>query len=235
MQKNKTPDLLPQEYVILIRNRFAKEGDPVRAEGQMRYMRNKYAYYGLKAPEWVAILKEIFADFGMYDGKNLYKFARLCFDEEYHEMFYAGLQMVEKQIRKQPADFIDFLEKAIIKGGWWDTVDWINKLVGIHFRRYPDLQHPYCKAWIRSDNIWLQRVALIHQLLYKDSTNQKLLFEMILFRRESSEFFVQKGAGWALRQYSKVNPRAVTEFIAKHPELSTLTRREGMKWLNRLC
>jgi 3-methyladenine DNA glycosylase AlkD len=227
------PKLSPRDYVMLVRKKFSEAGDPIRAEGQMRYMRNKYAYYGLKAPEWVAILKEVFAEYGMYDGKDLRTFARLCFNDEYHEIFYAGLQMIEKQIKTQRKDFIDFLEKAIMTGAWWDTVDWISKLVGIHFKRYPELQHEYARKWISSENIWLQRVAIIHQLLYKDKTDQKLLFEMILKRKNSPEFFVQKGAGWALRQYSKTNPKAVREFISKNPELSPLTRREGMKWLKK--
>ncbi len=233
-EDRRKPTLSSKDYVALIRARFSEAGDLVRAEGQMRYMRNKYPYYGLKAPEWVAMLKDIFAEYGMYDGKDLQSFARLCFNEEYHEMFYAGVQMIEKQIKVQPAGFIDFLEKAIITGSWWDTVDWISKLVGIHFKRYPELQHKYARKWIASDNIWLQRVAIIHQLLYKEKMDQKLMFEMILYRKTSQEFFVQKGAGWALRQYSKTNAKAVREFIAKHPELSSLTRREGMKWVRKV-
>lgn len=225
------PKLSPDQYVALIRQQFSEAGDPVRAEGQMRYMRNRYPYYGLKAPEWVAILKDVFAEHGMYDGKQLQKFASLCFNEEYHEMFYAGLQMIEKRMKSQDEDFIAFLEKAIQAGAWWDTVDWIAKLVGIHFRRYPNLQKAYCRNWIASDHIWLQRVAIIHQLLYREYTDQALLFEMILYRSDSPEFFVQKGAGWALRQYSKVNGSAVRSFISHHPELPALTKREGMKWL----
>lgn len=227
------PSLSPREYISLIRKKFSDAGDPVRAEGQRRYMRNRYEYYGLKAPEWVAILKDIFTKHGMYDGKDLQAFARLCFNEQYHEMFYTGLQMMEKQIKTQPPGFIDFLEKAIITGAWWDTVDWISKLVGIHFLHYPELQSRYARKWIASDNIWLQRVAIIHQLLYREKTDQKLLFQMILHRKNSQEFFVQKGAGWALRQYSKTNTKTVREFIAKHPELPALTKREGIKWLKK--
>ncbi len=226
------PVLFPRDYVTLIRAQFVAAGDPETAEGQMRYMRGRYLYYGLKAPHWGAILHELFKKHGTYDGRQLRTFARMCFAEEYHEMFYAGLQMIGKQIKKQPADFIDFLEKAIELGDWWDTVDWINKLVGIQFLRYPELQHRYCKKWIRSDNIWLQRVAILHQLQYKEHTDKALLFEMILNRKSSKEFFVQKGAGWALRQYSKTNPNAVMAFLNKHPDIAPLTRREGLKWLS---
>jgi 3-methyladenine DNA glycosylase AlkD len=231
---NRSPEIPPNQYVELIRLRFSKAADPVRAEGQMRYMRNRFAYYGLKAPEWVAILKDIFKEHGMYDGKELRTFAKLCFQEEYHEMFYAGLQMIEKQIKKQPAGFIDFLEKAIIAGDWWDTVDWINKLVGIHFLRFPELQDKYCRKWITGDNIWLQRIAILHQLLYREKTDTKLLTEMILHRRDSTEFFVQKGSGWVLREYSKTDPSWVKNFIKGNPDLPKLTVREGLKWLRKV-
>lgn len=226
-----TPTLSPGDYVALIRERFSEAGDPLVAEGQMAYMRHRFAYYGLKAPQWVALLREIFAEHGVYEGKQLQIFARLCFREEYHEMFYAGLQMIEKQIKKQQEDFIDFLEYAIVTGDWWDTVDWVNKLVGIHFRRYPILQHPRCRKWIASGNTWLQRVAIIHQLMYKEATDEALLFEMILHRIDSSEFFVQKGAGWALRQYARTKPGAVRRFVKAHPDLPALSRREALKHL----
>lgn len=226
------PKLRPKAYVALIRERFIEAGDPEVAAGQMKYMRHRYAYAGLKAPQWVAILKDVFGEYGLYDGKELVTFARLCFREEYHEIFYAALQMVEKQIKKQPVDFIDFLEEAIVKGDWWDTVDWISKLVGIHFRRYPELQKLYCEKWIAHDNFWLQRVAIIHQLAYKDETDEKLLFKLILRRKDSTEFFVQKGAGWALRQYARIRPDAVVRFLEKNKEIVPLTRREALKHVN---
>ena len=213
----------------MVSGTFASAGDPTVAEGQMRYMRNQFAYYGLKAPVWVGLLRQIFKEHGLLDGAELIAFARMCFDMEYHEMFYAGLQMVEKQLKSQPSNFIDFLEEAIIAGNWWDTVDWIAKLVGQHFIRYPELQRPVSEQWIRSDNIWLQRVAIIHQLLLKDRTNVELMLEMILYRKDSKEFFIQKGSGWALRQHSKIDPDFVRAFCEAHPNLSALTRREGMR------
>ncbi|MNU05030.1 DNA alkylation repair enzyme [compost metagenome] len=48
----------------------------------------------------------------------------------------------------------------------------------------------------------------------------------------SKEFFIQKAIGWALREYSKFNPASVEAFIDKE-ELMPLSRREGLKWLQR--
>jgi len=59
-----------------------------------------------------------------------------------------------------------------------------------------------------------------------------LLFDLILYHRKSKEFFIQKGAGWALREYSKTNPAAVIDFISKN-NLPSLTEREGLKWMKK--
>ena len=200
----------------------------------MRYLRNKFAFYGLQAPEWVAILKREFKQNGKYQGAMLHDFVRLCFEDDYREIHYTGLQMLEKQIRTLPAEDIQFLEACICSQSWWDTVDWVSKLVGLHFRRYRTLQRPTCERWVDADNIWLQRVTMIHQLSYKEhELDADLLLEMITRLKSSREFFVQKGAGWALRQYSKIAPEAVTTFIERNPDLAPLTRREGLKWLKK--
>ena len=81
LDTKKKPSRTPTEYVSLIRWKFANAGDPVRAEGQMKYMRNKFAYYGLKAPVWVSMLKEVFKEQGMFSGRDLQAFATLCFNE----------------------------------------------------------------------------------------------------------------------------------------------------------
>ena len=223
----------PADLVQLITRTYAKAGDPDTAEQQSKYMRGKFVYYGLKAPTWVAILKEIFKEHGLFDGEELLTFVRLCNDEECREMHYTGLQMLEKRIRKQPEDRIEFLEECVLTNSWWDTVDWLNKLIGIHFKHYPELQHPTARRWIEEDNIWLQRLAIIHQLTFKEKTDWPFMQEMILRRVDSKEFFVQKAAGWALRQYSKTNSKEVVAFIDAHPELPPLAKREGLKWLSR--
>jgi len=69
---------------------------------------------------------------------------------------------------------------------------------------------------------------MIFQLTYKDKTDSALMFRNITRLAGSKEFFLQKGAGWALRQYAKTNPEAVLEFVEK-TRLAPLTRREALK------
>ncbi|HJW27992.1 MAG TPA: DNA alkylation repair protein, partial [Saprospiraceae bacterium] len=166
MSKFDLPTLTPEAYLELVANRFLDEGDPIRAEQQQAYMRNQFAYYGLGAPHWLGLLKGIFHQNGTFNGKPLKEFVNLCLHQEYRELHYTGLEMMQVRINEWPSSWIKVIETCITTQSWWDTVDWMAKLTGIHFRHYPELQEPYAHKWIESNNMWLQRVAIIHQLLF---------------------------------------------------------------------
>ena len=230
--KYKTSELTPEQYVQLVTDTFIKAGDPSRAEQQRAYMRHQFEYCGLGAPQWMALAKEIFAERGVFTGKDLEVFIRLCFAQEYREVQYVALEMMQRMMAAQTKTWIRVLEKTITTNSWWDTVDWLAKLTGMHLKKFPGLQHEYAYKWIASDNMWLQRVAIIHQLMYKKETDEKLLFEMIDRVADSKEFFLRKACGWALRQHAKVFPNQVRAYLKKRT-LSGLTVREAMKELNR--
>lgn len=220
--------LAPSDYCALVRDSFRRHGDPDVALGQMAYMRHQFEYFGLKMPAWMALTRQIHAEQGVPDGVDLQTLVRLCFEEDQREMHYFGLETYQKMLKKQPAEAIDFLEELILTRSWWDTVDWINKLVGIHFRRFPELIKPRTERWMDGGNIWLQRVCMIFQLPYKEATDSVLLFDYVTRLSGSKEFFLQKGAGWALRQYAKTNPQAVKAFVGS-TRLAALTKREALK------
>ncbi|MEL6986209.1 MAG: DNA alkylation repair protein [Bacteroidota bacterium] len=202
------------------------------SEKQEKYMRNQFQFFGIKSKEASIITKEIF---------NLYKYPSSAnevnalslrlFKEPQRELHYFVLDVIQKSIKKQEKNYIEFLEKVITTKSWWDTVDWINNFVGIHFKRYPELQYKKCYEWMDGENIWLKRVAIIHQLKYKNDVDEVLLYDLITKEKFSKEFFIQKAAGWALRQYSKFNPKSVEQFLSQNPNLPKLTIREGSKYI----
>ncbi len=222
-----------QAYLDQVKSTFQAHGDPERALGQMRYMRHQFEYYGLKANEWMALSRQIFTEKSIHEGEDLKNLIRLCFEDEHREINYFALEMLQKVQKKQPPEFIDFFEELISTKSWWDSVDWLAKLVGIHFKQYPQLIAPVTQNWMASGNFWLQRVCLIFQLSYREKTDFDLMKKYILQVAASKEFFLQKGSGWALRQYSKTNPQGVADFIETNPQLPPLTKREGLKWLKK--
>ena len=222
----------PSSYFESVRDTFREHGNPDIAQMQMWYMRHQFDYFGLKMPQWMALTKEIHQSYGLPQGTDIQTLARLCFEDDHREMQYFGLETVQKALKTQPPEFIDFLEELILTKSWWDTVDWIAKLVGIHFRQFPELIKPVTERWMDSGNIWLQRVSMIFQLMYKEKTDAELMFGYIRRLSGSKEFFIQKGAGWALRQYSKTNPDAVLHFVENN-KVAPLTKREALKWIKK--
>ncbi len=222
------PDITPHQYVELVTSLFLHKADPLYAEKQMAYMRHQFEYCGLNAKIWYPMAKAIFKEHGMFQGKELKLFVELCFDQSYREVLYVGIEMLQRRLPEVSASWIQVLDKCMVTHSWWDTVDWLAKLAGIHFKNYPHLQHDYCYKWIEGSNMWLQRAAIIHQLFYKEDTNEKLLFDLIRQKSADNEFFIRKACGWALRQYSKTRPKAVTRFVDQH-DLSPLTRKEALR------
>ncbi|MCB0655549.1 MAG: DNA alkylation repair protein [Saprospiraceae bacterium] len=218
----------PADYLEDLKKEFEIQGDPERAQGQMAYMRHQFEYYGLRAPEWTAIVKAYYREHGIFSGEELKDFVVLCYNEDHREIHYASIEMVQMAQKKKDPELTGLLEWIITHHSWWDTVDWVSKLVGIQFRHFPDQINPVTERWIYGKHLWLQRAAIIFQLLYRDKTDQDLLFRYILHVKDSKEFFLQKAAGWALRNYSRVNPDAVIEFTAQN-QLAPLTRREALR------
>jgi 3-methyladenine DNA glycosylase AlkD len=221
-----------EEYEALLNRRFMEEGRWEVAEGQEAYMRHRFKFFGVKSPDRTAISGAFHREFGLPAGVSLDDLVVFLWDCSYRELHYHALFVAERLIRRQGEAFIYTLEGLIVRNSWWDTVDWLAKLVGIHFKRFPGQVLPITESWMASGDMWLQRVCLIFQLGYGVETDQDLLFRYVKVVSRSREFFLQKGAGWALRQYSKTNPEAVRAFIAA-TELSALTRREGLRLMEK--
>ena len=85
----------------------------------------------------------------------------------------------------------------------------------------------YIPKWIASDNIWLQRAAILFQLKYKQKMDEELLlgyWTTTFFER----IFHSKAIGWVLREYAKTKPDVVWEYVQNN-ELAPLSRREAIK------
>ena len=128
-------------------------------------------------------------------------------------------------------DDISKLKELVLTKSWWDTVDILDKVIGSIIYNNKNL-HPIILEWSKDDNIWLRRVAIDHQLLRKENTDEQLLEKILINNLNHKEFFVNKAIGWALRDYSKTNPQWVRNFIEVHKEnMASLSIREASKYL----
>ena len=218
-------------FVGELRSRLAHVADPQRAASMAAYMRHQFPFYGIDAATRRTIIREVQQQLGL--PAFVMDLAHQLWQHDERELQYAACDiLVQPRVLKTlSADDVATVAALITQKSWWDTVDCLApNVIGIILRPLPDLMEQWAREWIASDNIWLQRTAIIMQLRYRQQTNASLLFRCIEQRATSTEFFVRKGAGWALRQYAYVEPARVQHFVETHRDvLSGLTVREALK------
>ncbi|AME09202.1 MULTISPECIES: DNA alkylation repair protein [Gemella] len=209
---------------------FEKNANPTQAKFMEKYMKNKFLFFGIQAPKrkelWTPYFKEA------KKTKSIdWNFIKYCWEYDKRECQYiAGyyLKTMQKFLVKED---LPKLKSLVVTKSWWDSVDILDRVIGSLISRYSELESVILE-WSKDDNIWLRRVAIDHQLLRKENTNVDLLEKILINNLNHTEFFVNKAVGWALRDYSKTNPKWVKSFIEKyHKQMSNLSIKEAGKYL----
>jgi 3-methyladenine DNA glycosylase AlkD len=219
-------------YVASLKRVFEQNASPAQAAPMKKYMRDQFEYLGIKTPRNVALQREFFAEHGFPPLSDLDAVLRGLWSLRQREFQYVAVGLLGRFSKQIPANFIKTIEYLLVTKSWWDTVDSIaGGTVGIHFQRFPAIREKYLAKWRASENFWLRRSAILFQLNYKKETDFELLSEIIRENLGSREFFINKAIGWSLRQYARVDPKAVKKFVTSTP-LHPLSRREAMKHLD---
>lgn len=213
-----------------IRQVFHNHADPQMAKPMQAYMKNLCTFYGLKSPLRRSLMKQTMSLYPNDLLLHVNDIARDLYKDQHRELHYVAIECVEKAQKYWNIHTIELLEYMIITHSWWDSVDSIAPLVGLYFQKFPEQKNTYITKWMASNNMWLQRICIIHQKRYKAQTDEQLLFAVCMQLKDSKEFFIRKAMGWALREYSYVHPDAVISFVHSH-EFSGLTKREALKHL----
>ena len=199
------------------------------AEPMKAYMKHHFPFLGIKSPARTEALKSFFATHELPGKKELFIEVWEIYRLPEREYQYVAIALLSKKIKSLTVDDLEFLEKLITEKSWWDSVDSIAPtIVGDIVKRDRLEGEKVMLQWSDSDNMWLNRAAILHQLKYKKETNEKILIEIILKHVHSNEFFIQKAIGWVLREYAKTNPGFVRRFAEEH-ELKPLSKREALK------
>lgn len=205
---------------------FKQNRNPKQAVGMEKYMKNRFTFLGLNAPLRKELQKPIFAEINK--SSTGLEIVQELWNQPEREFHYAAIALLEVSKKHWDAEIILLIEAMIVSNSWWDSVDPLSVIAGEYFLKFPSQKQTFINEWIQSNNFWLNRAAIIHQLPYKAKTDTDLLTRAIEPHTTSKEFYIKKAIGWALRQYARTDRFWVKEFVEAH-ELSPLSVREALK------
>lgn len=218
------------DFVTNIRQVFSQNANSDNAVAMAAYMKGNFLFVGIKTGLRRDIQKEIFLKHKKEIQAEARNVALQLYGQPQREYHYCAIEILIKELNKKflPED-IGLIEHILITHSWWDSVDTIAKyLLGGYLKQYPERIATVVENFSGSENMWLNRSAIIFQLGYKKNTDAKLLFSLCERHSNSKEFFIQKAIGWALREYGKTNPEVVINFV-KDARLKPLSTREALK------
>lgn len=197
------------------------------------YLKDRFELYGIRAPQRKTFFKTFWAEHKSEIKQNWQVLTAWLWQQEFRDYHYIAMDIIAKIEKTLTKNDLPLIETFITNHSWWDTVDFLaSHGIGQILKNDEDYQLSVADRYMKSDNMWLQRSAIIFQLFYKERTNQVLLFAMIDETFDSKEFFINKATGWALRQYSKTNPEAVRQYVdLQRTKMSCLTIREATKYI----
>ena len=217
-------------FITKIKESFEDNADVAYGQKQSAYLKNNFPCYGIQTQARREILNNCST---LHKEEIKTNFRNICwelFQFPHREMHQVAIDIFIKEIKKnyQIEDII-LIEKLITTHSWWDSVDVLAKYaVGGYLSTFPEKTYPIIEAFSNSDNMWLNRTAILFQLGYKSKTDFDILISECEKHKHSEEFFIQKAIGWALREYGSINPSGVLEYV-NHANLKPLSKKEAVR------
>jgi 3-methyladenine DNA glycosylase AlkD len=209
------------------------QADAQQAVPMKAYMLGQFEFLGIRAGPRREALKGLPQFTGT--AEDLLALAQALWQLPEREFRYAAIDLLAKHHKRLAVSDLPRILALVQTDPWWDTVDGLAGVVGDIVLRaktsQPDVQQRM-DACLVHPHLWVRRVAMLHQLGWREQTDQARLLRYALTLAPETDFFIRKAIGWALRDHARAQPEAVRAFLSRHAEqLSGLTRREAAKHL----
>jgi 3-methyladenine DNA glycosylase AlkD len=217
-------------FISDLEDAFTKNSNSNNAFAMAKYMRNHFSFFGIKTDDRRQIFKEVWKENKQEIDQNPREIALELYSKPQRELQYCGIEILIKELKGHyHKKDIELIEKLISTNSWWDSVDTIAKyILGEYLLEYPLEIENVITRFSNSENIWLNRSAILFQLGYKQKTNFEFLKSECEKHKNKNDFFIRKAIGWALREYAKTNSEAVKNYVDSS-DLKPLSKKEALK------
>jgi 3-methyladenine DNA glycosylase AlkD len=231
-----------------VRAVLEQASNPSKAPQMQRYMKSSMPYRGVTSPDQRRLWRETFPAYPLSSSTEWQTVAlELWRDAAFREERYAAIALTDLKAYahyRTPAA-IPMVEEMIVTGAWWDYVDalathHLGDILRAEQRTGKSRRiHTLMRRWARGESLWKRRAAILCQIRFKQDTDLDLLYACLAPNLQTlkigtsdltSDFFIRKAIGWALRQYAWVDPREVHRYVKAHRAgLSPLSVREATR------
>jgi len=126
---------------------FSEHRNEENAAPMAAYMKNRFAFLGIKRPERSVLQKPFLKEARRLDEPDWDCLNRLWEMPE-REYQYAALDLLVLQAGRLAEEDLDRVEKLITAKSWWDTVDLLaTKVTGSLCSRFPGLIETHILPW----------------------------------------------------------------------------------------
>ena len=226
--------MTPPQYVRAVQRALTPLRNASKATPMKAYLLDQFEFLGLPAPVRRQAIQDI-GKVGWSSSDDLLQAADLLWQQPEREYRYTAVDVLRKHSAWLTVKDLPALQALLLREPWWETVDGLSAVIAevMHAatEQNPDAAQAM-DAWLAHASFWVRRSAMLHQLGWRLDTDTPRLFGYAQQLAHEKEFFIRKAIGWALRDYARWNPQAVTDFVVQHRDaLSPLTVREATKHL----
>jgi 3-methyladenine DNA glycosylase AlkD len=208
--------------------------DSAQAAPMRAYMLDQFAFLGIRATPRRQALRGL-PRLKDWTAAEVLALADQLWDLPEREFQYVAVDLLSKHHKQLDLEHLPRLLEWVQRKSWWDTVDGLAGVVGdmlLQVQTDQRTERHAMDACLVHSNLWVRRVAMLHQLGWKEKTDEARLLQYALALAPETDFFIRKAIGWALRDYARTRHGAVRAFLtANEKRLSGLTRREAGKHL----
>jgi 3-methyladenine DNA glycosylase AlkD len=227
--------MTPKPFVRAVERALTPLANASRAVQMQAYLLDQFEFLGLPAPVRRDAVKAI-GKVQWQSADDLLNVAELLWQKPQREYRYTAVDLLRKHSARLSVNDLPALQALLLRDAWWETVDGLSAVIAEVMHAAVQQKPNAAKvmdAWLKHPSHWVRRSAMLHQLGWRLDTDTARLFGGAQQLADEKEFFIRKAIGWALRDYARWNPQAVTEFLVQHrTNLSGLTVREAAKHLS---
>ena len=227
--------LSAEQFVRAVSATLLPIANPAQRPWMRAYMKNQFDFLGIKTPDRRAAVAALIRNQRVATAAEILRSARLLWALPEREYQFVAVDLLAHHTDKLTPKHLPALFALVQKKSWWDTVDSLAGVIGRLLRNArtndSDAQCEMDRA-LQYPNLWVRRVAILHQLGWREETDAQRLFTYALTCAHEKNFFIRKAIGWSLRDYARHAPAEVRNFLrTNRSRLSPLSIREAGKHL----